>query len=107
MFAVVRIKGKQFRVKENSVIKAPYMEELQPGQHIILDEVLLLEQEDKIEVGTPVVEGTNLEAEVMKQTKGKKLIVFRKRRRTGFKKKTGARAKFTELRVLGIAKDKQ
>ncbi len=104
MLAIIRIKGEQFKVSEESVIKAPYMEELEPGQHVTLDEVLFLENNGEYQVGTPTIPNTKIEAEVLKHSKGKKIIVFRKQRRTGFKKKKGARAKFTELKILGLAK---
>jgi len=102
MFAVVRIKGKQFKVSENSIINAPLMDDIQEGKEIIIDEVLAVEKDGKMQIGSPSLENVEVTAKVIGMNKGPKVSVFRKKRRTGYKKKTGFRAKFTQLKVVDI-----
>ncbi|HUF86409.1 MAG TPA: 50S ribosomal protein L21 [Thermohalobaculum sp.] len=102
MFAVIRTGGKQYRVAagdEITVEKLP----AEPGQTVELTEVLMLGG-DTPQIGTPLVEGAAVNAEVVEQTRGPKVMTFKKRRRKhGSKRIKGHRQQLTVLRVTGIA----
>jgi large subunit ribosomal protein L21 len=81
--------------------------ELLPGQvgdTITLDQVLMVGEGDQVQVGTPLVSGAAVTAEVTEQTKGPKIIVFKKRRRKNYRRKNGHRQLLTKLKITGIQK---
>lgn len=103
MFAVVRTGGKQYKVASGDVI---HVERLtaETGSTVQLDDVLLLSGGDGIEVGTPVVAGVTVNAEVVGEARGPKLIIFKKKRRQNYRRKRGHRQDYTVLRVTGFAR---
>lgn len=101
MYAVVRSGGRQYRAEVGSTIdveKLPYDE----NQSIVLDDVLLIGDGDGTVIGTPRVEGASVKATVVKQFRGKKIIVFRYRHRNSYRRKTGHRQYYTRLRIDDI-----
>ena len=82
MFAVIKTGGKQFRVAAQDVITIPKLE-LEPGAAVTFDNVLTLSHEGGVEVGAPGVAGAVISGEVVEQTRGPKVIAFKKRRRQG------------------------
>lgn len=103
MYAIVDIAGKQFKVTQDQVIFAPKMDG-DEGASLAFDKVLLLDNDGKVEVGAPTVKGAKVSAKVLGHVKGDKVIVFKKKRRKGFKKKNGHRQQFTKLQIEGISK---
>ncbi|RED45840.1 LSU ribosomal protein L21P [Aestuariispira insulae] len=101
MFAVIKTGGKQYRVAKDDVIKVEKLD-AEAGAKITLDQVLLVGDADKQTVGAPVVEGAAVEAEVLDQTKDKKVLVFKKKRRHNYRRKRGHRQEITVLRVTDI-----
>jgi len=101
MYAIFRAQGKQFRAEEGKTIQLPRME-AEPGSKITFDEVLLASDGDTVVAGTPTVKGAKVEAEVLGDTKGEKIYVFKFKRRKNYRRKTGHRAKFTEVRITGL-----
>jgi large subunit ribosomal protein L21 len=101
MYAIFRAQGKQFRAEEGKTIQLPRME-AEPGSKITFDEVLLASDGDTIVAGTPTVKGARVEAEVLGEKKGEKIYVFKFKRRKNYRRKTGHRAKFTEVRITGL-----
>jgi large subunit ribosomal protein L21 len=101
MYAIFRAQGKQFRAEEGKTIQLPRME-VEPGTKIIFDQVLLASDGDTIVAGTPTVKGATVEAEVLGEKKGEKIYVFKFKRRKNYRRKTGHRAKFTEVRITGL-----
>ena len=101
MYAVVKTGGKQYKVAENDVI---IVEKLvaEAGSNIDLDEVLMIGDGETSTVGTPTVVGAKVTAEVLEQKRGKKVIVFKKKRRKGYQKLNGFRASLTEIKITGI-----
>ena len=101
MFAVVRTGGKQYRVSENDVI---LVEKLlaDPGSTVELDQVLMLDDGKETRIGTPLVDGARVAATVLDQTRGDKIIVFKKKRRKDYKRTRGHRQDLTVLRVTEI-----
>jgi large subunit ribosomal protein L21 len=102
MYAVIKTGGKQHRVSEGDVLKVVKLEG-QKGDAVVFEEVLLVSKEDQTSVGTPVVEGAKVVGEIVHQGKGPKIIIFKKKRRKGFLKKTGHRQPLTEVRIKEIS----
>jgi large subunit ribosomal protein L21 len=98
MYAVFRTGGKQFRAEAGDRLRVPSLD-VEPGETVEFDEVLLAGADGDISVGTPVVEGARVKAEVIAHGKDRKVIVFKRKRRKGYRKKQGHRQKFTEIRV--------
>lgn len=101
MYAIVEIGGGQYRVSEGDLIKVEKLDG-KVGQKIECKDVLLLCQEGKVTVGQPRLKKAKVIGEIVRQGKGKKIIVFQYRRRKNSKRKLGHRQSFTELRILQI-----
>lgn len=101
MYAVVEVAGQQVRVQEGDRIRVSRLN-AGAGEKITLDHVLLLGQDQDVQVGTPRVEGAAVEASVLGHGKDKKVVVFKMKRRKGYRRKNGHRQPFTELQVDGI-----
>lgn len=101
MNAVVKTGGKQYAVSEGDLIDVELLEG-SVGDKIELTDVLSLGTGDDLKVGTPTVEGASVLCEVVGEGRGKKVIVFKKKRRKGYKKKQGHRQGFISLRVAEI-----
>ncbi|HFE64004.1 MAG TPA: 50S ribosomal protein L21 [Caldithrix sp.] len=102
MFAIVDIAGKQFRVEKDKIIKVPYLH-TKVGDSVEFDRVLILENDGKTQVGHPVVEGAKISAKVLEHGRDKKVIVFKKKRRKGYKVKNGHRQFFSKIQIENIA----
>lgn len=101
MYAVVTIAGSQFRVQANDVIQVPTLAS-SVGEKVSFDQVLLTEANGVVKVGAPVVAGASVSAEVLGHGKGTKVLVFKKKRRKGYRKKNGHRQGFTEIKITTI-----
>lgn len=101
MYAIFRAQGKQFKAEKGKTVRLPRFE-AEPGSTITFDEVLLASDGDKITAGTPMIKGAKVTAEVIGEAKGEKIYVFRFKRRKNVRRKTGHRAKFTDVRITGV-----
>ena len=101
MLAVIKTGGKQYLVSPGDKIKIEKIDKKE-GQEISLDQVLLLEKNKKLEIGTPLVSGAKVIARILKQGKAKKVIIFKYKPKTRYKKKAGHRQLFTEVEILKI-----
>lgn len=101
MFAVIKTGGKQYLVEPDQKIKIEKLEQ-EEGKEVIFDQVLLLEKNRKLEIGTPLVKGAKVIAKVLKQGKNKKIIVFKYKPKKRYKVKKGHRQAFTEVKILKI-----
>lgn len=101
MFAVVKTGGKQYRVAENDVIKVERLPG-EAGDTVTLDTVLMIGGEGKAEVGNPTLAGKAVEAEILEQARGDKIVIFKRKRRKGYRRKNGHRQDLTVLRVKRI-----
>ncbi len=101
MYAIVEIAGQQFKVQKDQKVYVHRLD-AEAGSKIDFDKVLLIEDKGKVNVGAPAVAGAKVTAEVLNHVKGDKVIVFKKKRRKGYKKKNGHRQAFTELSIKGI-----
>ena len=98
MFAVIKTGGKQYRVAAEDVITIAKLD-LEPGAAVTFDTVLTLSHEGGIEIGVPGVSGAVVSGEVVKQTRGPKVIAFKKRRRQNSRRKRGHRQDLTVVRI--------
>ncbi len=102
MYAIVEINGQQFKVKQNQEI---YIHRLDgnEGDSVSFDKVLLIDNNGDVRVGVPVVEDAKVTATILDQLKGDKVIVFKKKRRKGYRVKNGFRQSFTKIKIEDIA----
>ncbi len=105
MYAVVEIQGSQFKVSKNQKL---YVNRLKgkEGTKVSFNNVLLVDDEGKVKVGMPNVSGAVVEAKILSHQKDDKVIVFKKKRRKGYKVKNGHRQLLTELLIEGISQKK-
>jgi large subunit ribosomal protein L21 len=101
MYAVFRTGGKQFRAEPGVTLRVPTID-AEEGASITFDDVLLASSGDEVKVGAPLVDGARIEAEVLRHGRDKKVIVFKRKRRKGYRKKQGHRQNFTEVKVSEI-----
>ena len=101
MYAVIRTGGKQYRVAPDDVIRVERLS-TEPGKSIDFDEVLLVGEGAATTAGTPLVAGAKVRAEVLEEVRGDKIIVFKKKRRQGYRRKQGHRQNLTVLRITDI-----
>jgi len=104
MFAVIKTGAKQYKVAVGDVIKVEKLDG-EAGTEISLDTVLMVGDEKGVKVGTPAVSGIIVTAEILEQARAAKVIVFKKKRRQGYRRKAGHRQEQTVLRVIGIGKN--
>jgi len=102
MYAIVEIAGQQFKVSKDLKV---YVNRLanEEGSKVSFDKVLLLDDNGNITLGAPAIEGASVEAKVLSHLKGDKVIVFKKKRRKGYKKRNGHRQSFTQIVIEGIS----
>lgn len=101
MYAIVDIAGKQFKVEKNKYIYAPLLQ-AEKDASVEFDNILLLDDNGKVQVGAPSVQGFKVTAKVLEHVKGDKVIVFKKKRRKGYKVKNGHRQDYTKLLIEDI-----
>ena len=103
MYAIVEIAGKQFKVTQDQRLYVPRLK-LKEGSSVTFDRVLLLEDEGNVAVGVPTVADAKVVGKVLDHVRGDKVIVFKKKRRKGYKKTQGHRQDYTRLLIENIAK---
>ncbi len=101
-YAIIETGGKQYKVTEGQTLDVELLH-LPEGQSIELDRVLAVGEEGKLTVGNPYIEGSKVVADVQEEVKGKKLIVFKYKRKTRYQKKTGHRQHYTRIQVKSIS----
>lgn len=104
MYALVKTGGKQYRVAKDDKILVERIA-ADEGAEIILDDIIMLGDGDKVTVGTPRVEGAAVSAKVVSQTRGPKIIIFRRKRRKNHRRTQGHRQDLTLLQITAIAED--
>ncbi len=101
MYAIVEIAGQQFKVSKDLKVYVHRLADKE-GDAISFAKVLLLDDAGTITLGAPAVEGASVEAKVLQHLKGDKVIVFKKKRRKGYKKRNGHRQYLTQIQISGI-----
>lgn len=98
MYAVIKTGGKQYLVREGDVLRVEKLK-AEEGDIVSFDEVLALNDDESLKVGTPVVDGAKVEAKVIKHGKGKKVIVFKYKPKKNYRRKQGHRQPFTQVQI--------
>lgn len=101
MFAVIETGGKQYKVQEGDVLAVEKLD-LEEGQKVTFDRVLLVDEQGETLIGTPLVKDAVVKAEIVENFKDKKVIVFKKKRRKQYKKKKGHRQELTRVKIEQI-----
>lgn len=101
MYAVVKSGGRQYKVEPGQVVRVDKLE-AQVGETVSLNQVLLVKDGDSLKAGAPLLDGVTVSATVVEQDRGKKIIVFKKKRRQGYQKKQGHRQDYTALKINAI-----
>ena len=101
MYAIVEIAGQQFKVAKDQKVYVHRLQEAE-GSKVTFDNVMLLEDGGKVTIGAPAIEGAAVTAKVLSHLKGDKVIVFKKKRRKGYKKKNGHRQYLSEIVIESI-----
>lgn len=103
MYAIVEINGQQFKAEAGKKLFVHHIQNTENGATVEFDKVLLVDKEGNITIGAPTVEGAKVVCEVKSPlVKGDKVIVFKKKRRKGYRVKNGHRQQFTELTVKEV-----
>ena len=101
MYAIVDIAGQQFKVEQEKNIFVHRLK-AEEGESLTFDKVLLIDNGGNVKVGAPYIDGASVTATVLTHLKGDKVIVFKKRRRKGYKKKNGHRQYLTQIKIDNI-----
>tara|TARA_B100000029_G_scaffold429733_1_gene440289 strand:- start:31 stop:462 length:432 start_codon:yes stop_codon:yes gene_type:complete len=101
-FAIIQTGGKQYKVKASEILKIEQLENLKPESKIEFNEILAYGDDKNIEVGSPLVKGAKVEAELLKNGKNKTILVFKKRRRKNSRRKNGHRQLFSLVKIKKI-----
>lgn len=102
MYAIVDIAGQQFKVEAGRKLYVHRLKD-ETGASVIFEKVLLTDDNGAVKVGSPYIEGAQVKATVLEHLKGDKVIVFKKKRRKGYKKKNGHRQYLTQIQIDSIA----
>jgi large subunit ribosomal protein L21 len=101
MYAIVEIAGQQFKVEEGKKIFVHRLD-IEDGKNIDFDHVLLIEEDGNVTVGEPIVKDASVQAKVIEKVRGEKVIVFKKKRKKGYRIKNGHRQNFTQVEIISI-----
>jgi len=101
MFAVIKTGGKQYKVKKDDKFEIEKLE-AEAGKKVTFDEVLFVGDDKKSTVGTPLVKGASVEAEIVDHVRGPKITVFKKKRRQNYRRKKGHRQDLTLVKITNI-----
>ena len=102
MYAVISTGGKQYRVASGAKLKVEQLT-ADVGAEIVIDQVLMVADGEKVTLGTPLVDGAKVSAKVVAHGRGDKVHIFKMRRRKHYRKSQGHRQNYTEIEILGIA----
>lgn len=102
MYAIVEIAGQQFKVAKDQKVYVHRLQEKE-GAKVTFDKVMLVEDKGNVTIGAPAIEGAAVTAKILGHLKGEKVIVFKKKRRKGYKKKNGHRQYLSEIQIESIA----
>jgi large subunit ribosomal protein L21 len=100
-YAIFRAAGQQFRAQKGITIKVPLLEG-EPGARITFDDVLLSSDGEKVRAGHPTVKDAKVVAEIVRHGKARKVVIFKFKRRKNYRRKTGHRQQFTEIKITDV-----
>lgn len=101
MYAIIKTGGKQYKVSEGDEI---FVEKLagEAGDKVTFNEVLAVSGDDGIKIGSPLLENTSVEGEIVKHGKGKKIVIFKYRSKKTYRNKTGHRQPYTKVKITSL-----
>lgn len=103
MYAIVEINGQQFKAEQGKKLFVNHIKDVTNGQTVEFEKVLLVDNDGAVQVGTPVVDGAKVVCEVIDpMVKGEKVIVFKMKRRKGYRKKNGHRQQYTQVKITEV-----
>ena len=102
MFAIINIAGKQFRVEEGDQIKVPHLS-TDAGKSLAFDKVLLVNDGKKVQLGSPLLSNASISATVLEHGRGKKIRIFKKKRRKGYRRNNGHRQNYSLIKIDSIS----
>ena len=102
MYAVIKTGGKQYRIQVGEKLKIEQLQ-VENGSELVIDQVLMVADGDKVSVGTPLVSGAKVSATVLGQGRHDKVRIFKMRRRKHYQKHQGHRQNYTEIQITGIS----
>ncbi|MBS0300212.1 MAG: 50S ribosomal protein L21 [Proteobacteria bacterium] len=102
MYAVIKTGGKQYRIQVGEKLKVEQLK-AENGSELVIDQVLMVADGDKVSVGTPLVSGAKVSATVLGQGRHDKIRIFKMRRRKHYQKHQGHRQNYTEIQITGIS----
>jgi large subunit ribosomal protein L21 len=102
MKATIKTQGRQFTVQEGDVLFVNRYPETQSGDSVTIDTVLAVGEGESMKIGTPVVDGASVQAKILENKRGKKVIVFKKKRRKGYRNKRGHRQELSVIKIESI-----
>ena len=101
MFAIVNIAGKQYRVENGAQIKVPNLNS-EEGSKVKFNNVLLIDNDGTLDVGNPLLSGATVSGTILKNGRDRKVIIFKKKRRKGFRRKNGHRQQHSKIQITKI-----
>ena len=101
-FAVIQTGGKQYKVKSGEILKIEKLEDSKPDTKIEFKEILAYGDDKTIELGSPIIDGAKVEADLIKNAKNRTILVFKKRRRQNSRRKNGHRQEYSMIRINKI-----
>ena len=101
-FAIIQTGGKQYKVKSGEILKIEWLSDSKPETKIEFKEILAYGDDKVIEVGTPIVQGAKVEANLIKNSKNRTVLIFKKRRRQNSRRKNGHRQKYSMIKINKI-----
>ena len=101
-YAVIQTGGKQYKVKASEILKIEKLENSKPDTKIEFKEILAYGDDKKIEIGTPLLDGAKVEAELIKNGKNRTILIFKKRRRKNSRRKNGHRQQYSLIKISKI-----
>ena len=102
MYAVIATGGKQYRVQPGETLRVEKLDGAEAGGSVTFDQVLLVADGENVRIGAPRVAGASVAAEVVENGRGEKLLIYKYRRRKGYRRKTGHRQPFTAVKITAI-----
>ena len=102
MFAIINIAGKQFRVEEGDQIKVPHLS-TDAGKSLAFDKVLLVNDGKKVQLGSPLLSNASISATVVEHGRGRKIKIFKKKRRKGYRRNNGHRQNYSLIKIDSIS----
>ena len=103
MHAVIQTGGKQYRVQPGDELEIEKLSDVEKGGEVVFDHVLAVGDGDDLKIGRPTVDGATVKASVVTHGRGKKVMVFKKKRRKGYQVKRGHRQPFTRIRITDVS----